>query len=260
VHLTRYTDINHLIADLSGRIQRTLDGNLAGLYLYGSLVTGDFDPGVSDMDLLATTLSDLSRAEAEALRDMHRDFALANPDWDDRVEVVYISTDALRTFRHRRSPIAVISPGEPFHVFDAGTEWLQSWYAVREDSVQLCGPPATAIIGPITSEEFAQCIRDYTTELGERVKTLQSRKAQAYEILTMCRALCLVRTGKRVSKKQAALWAQRELPEWAGLIRAAVDWRLSWREKDADHPATHAETIRFVHLVRDQVLAARPEP
>ncbi len=251
---TSYPDINPLLASLLSSMRDVLREKLVGLYLYGSLTTGDFDPESSDMDLLAATLSDVSDTEFAALHAMHRDFARDNPGWDDRVEVAYLSLKALRTFRSERSPIAVISPGEPFHMKDAGKEWLQSWYAVREDSVALFGPPAKTIIGPITLEEFTQCIRDYTVVLGERVKSVQERKSQAYEILTMCRALYLIRTGGRASKKKAAQWAQEELPEWSKLIQDAVAWRAAWREDKVDHAATYADTVRFVSFVRDKIL------
>lgn len=252
---TPYADINRLLESLLSRMRNIFQERLAGLYLYGSLTTGDFDLESSDVDLLAATSSDVTDTEIEALRAMHRDFAAENPDWDDRVEAAYLSVKALRTFRSERSPIAIISPGEPFHMKDAGKEWLQSWYAVREDSVALFGPPAKTIIAPITLEEFTQCIRDYTVALGERVKSVQGRKTQAYEILTMCRALYLIRTGGRASKTKAALWAQKELPEWSRLIQSALAWREAWREEQVDHAATHAETIRFVNFVRDQILA-----
>ena len=151
--------------------------------------------------------------------------------------------------------MAVISPGEPFHMTEAGREWLMNWYAVRETGVALFGPPAQAFIAPITREEFAGCVRDYATEWGDRIQGGRERKEQAYAILTMCRALHLHRTGQPASKGQAALWAQEELPQWSGLIQSALAWREAWREQQVDHAATRAETIRFVNFVRDQILA-----
>jgi predicted nucleotidyltransferase len=149
---TPYADINSLLENLLSRLKRALPETLVGLYLYGSLRTGDFDPDTSDIDLLAATTSDLSNAQTEVLQAMHRSFALDNPDWDNRIEVAYLSVAALRTFRSARSPIAVISPGEPFHIRKegAGEEWLQNWYLIREIGVALFGPPAATIIPPIT--------------------------------------------------------------------------------------------------------------
>jgi hypothetical protein len=130
-----------------------------------------------------------------------------------------------------------------------------NWYAVREQGVALFGPPAEALIAPITREEFAACVRDYVVELGDRTTELSDRKHQAYAILTMCRALRLQMTGERASKKQAALWAQEELSQWSGLIQSALTWREAWREQRTDHSATGAETVRFVNFVRNLIIA-----
>ncbi len=251
---TPYADINRLLDSLLSRVRHVLQGKLVGLYLYGSLTTGDFDPDSSDIDLLAATSSDVSDTEFDALRAMHLDFARDNPEWEDRIDLAYLSARALRTFRSERSPIAVISPGEPFHMAEAGREWLMNWYAVRESGVALFGPPAAALIAPIAREEFAECVRDYAVDWGDRIKDVRERKLQGYAILTMCRALHMHRIGEQASKRQAALWAQGELPQWSGLIRNALAWREAWREQGVDHAATRAEAIRFVKWVRDQIL------
>lgn len=252
---TPFPDINRLLESLLSRIRRILREKLVGLYLYGSLTTGDFDPESSDIDLLAATSSDVGDTESDALSAMHRDLGREHPTWENRVEVAYLSVAALRTFRSERSPMAVISPGEPFHMTEAGREWLMNWYVVREKGVALFGPPAEALIAPITRAEFAECVRDYAAELGDRIRDVPDRKYQAYAILTMCRALHLHRTGEQASKRQAALWAQEELPQWSVLIQSALAWREAWREQHADHAVTQAETIRFVSFVRDKVLA-----
>ncbi len=252
---TPYVDINSLLESLLSRMRHIFQEKLVGLYLYGSLATGDFDPESSDIDLLAAISSDVSDTEFDALRAMHLDFARDNPGWDDRIDVQYLSVAALRTFRSERSPIAIISGGEPLHMTEAGREWLMNWYAVREQGVALFGPPAEALIAPITREEFAVCVRGYVVELADRMKGVPDRKGQAYAILTMCRALHLHRTGDQASKRQAAVWAQEELPQWAGLIQSALTWREAWLEQQVEHAATRAETIRFVNFVREQILA-----
>ncbi len=252
---TPHAVINSLLESLLSRMRHIFQQKLVGLYLYGSLTTGDFDPESSDIDLLAATSSDVSDPEFDALRAMHLDFARDNPVWEDRIDLQYLSVTALRTFRTQRSPIAVISAGEPFHMTEAGADWLMNWYVVREKGVALFGPPAEALIGPITWEEYAGCIRDYAADWGDRIRDVRDRKGQAYAILTMCRALHVHRIGEQASKGQAALWAQEELPQWADLIQSALAWREAWREQQVDYDATRAETIRFVNFVRDQILA-----
>ena len=91
--------------------------------------------------------------------------------------------------------------------------------------------------------------------MGWRNRDQAKRKEQSYAILAMCRALYTHKNGEQVSKRQAALWAQAELPEWSELIQNALVWREAWREEEADHAATYPETVRFVNFARDQILA-----
>lgn len=251
---TQYANINELLADLREGIQRILDDRLIGLYLYGSLVTGDFDMGASDIDLLAITTSDIDAGEFERLDRMHLDFISRNTMWKDRLEVAYLSVDAMTTYRWRASNIAIISPGEPFHVKEAGKDWLLNWYLVREKGIALAGPPPSTIIEPITKEELSEVLKSQVKEWREWVAHGNTRPWQAYAILTMCRALYTYRNGEHVSKKQAALWAQRELPEWASLINDALRWREAWRDADVDHEATWPQTLKFVHFVIDLIV------
>ncbi|HUX86436.1 MAG TPA: aminoglycoside adenylyltransferase domain-containing protein, partial [Chloroflexota bacterium] len=82
-----------------------------------------------------------------------------------------------------------------------------------------------------------------------------TRNAQVYATLTMCRALYTVRNGDFVSKRQAALWAAREMPEWRSLIENALRaWREDWYNDQMDHQATLPDTRRFVNAVIDRIV------
>jgi predicted nucleotidyltransferase len=91
MQITPYHDIDKLLRSLLYQMQRVLDKNLIGLYLYGSLVSGDFDLEISDIDTLAVTSSDIDDEEFEQLRKMHNDFVAKNPNWDGRIEIQYLS-------------------------------------------------------------------------------------------------------------------------------------------------------------------------
>src|SRR5260370_35623173 len=82
---------------------------------------------------------------------------------------------------------------------------------------------------------------------------MRTRKQQAYAVLTMCRVLYASRNGEQASKKQAASWAEKELPAWSQLIQNALIWREDWRNEQVDHETTLPETAKFVHLVIDQI-------
>jgi len=245
---TPYADINELLEILLSEMQKILGEKLVGLYLYGSLVIGDFDPTISDIDLVVALVSDLDDKEFEALQKMHVDFAHQHKEWDDRIEVCYISLAALHAVKTGTSQVANISPGEPFHKRETSIEWLISWYVVRETSITLFGPSPKTIIEPISKDEFLQVIRTHAKAWDEWIHEMHNRKSQAYAILTMCRALYTLNYGEQVSKKQAALWAEKEFPEWASFIENALLWREAWRDENVDHDATFPDTLRFVRF------------
>lgn len=256
MQMTPYSEVNRLLEVLQAGAREVLGEKLVGLYLYGSTTAGDFESGVSDVDLLAAVFSDLDDADFEALRRMHADVARENPDWNDRVEVQYLSTDALRSFRSRRSPIAVISPGEPFNRKDAGMDWLMNWYLVREYGVTLSGPDPATVIPPITTDEFVQAVKEYAAWRADRVDRLRGSGSRSYAVITACRALYTVTHREHVSKRKAALWARDVMPEWASLIEQALRWRddaARERHSPIDHDPMPDDTVRFVRLMADRV-------
>jgi predicted nucleotidyltransferase len=246
-----YADIDPLLDELRARIRTVLGETLVGLYLYGSLVTGDFDHVHSDIDLLAVIDGNLDEEDFARLDAMHTAFVTAHPAWYDRVEIAYLAHQALKSFRTQVSPIAIISPGEPFHFKEAGKDWLINWWVVRRQGVALYGPPAEDVIDPITDAEFQKTVREQVEEWREWIYHLPRRKSQAYAILTMCRALHAYVKSEQVSKRDAADWAAEYFPEWEPLIRNAWSWRVAPSDEGVDHAATFAETVRFVHFAGD---------
>jgi len=246
----KYPDICALLDFVLSRMQEILGEKLVGLYLYGSLVAGDFDYEISDVDLLAAVNDELNENEFHALDRMQDESVENNPRWKNRIEIAYASRHALKTFKTQRSRIALISPGEPFHVKEAGKDWLLNWHFVRENGITLFGAPPETIIAPVSKEEFICAVREQANEWREYIiHTKHSRPFQAYAILTLCRAFHAVKNGEQVSKSKAARWAQTQLPEWSSLIEHALKWREAWREENVNHEATYLETKKFVGCV-----------
>lgn len=252
---TLYADINQLLEMLLSEIQTILGNKLTGLYLFGSLVAGDFDYESSDIDVAAAITVDLNEKEFELLRQMHADIARKHKRWDDRLEVGYIAVENLKKATPGHS-IALISPGEPFHVKEAETDWIViNRYVIRERGLALFGLSPKTLIDPISKEEIVHAMLELIKEWREWItetELIHLRKYQAFMILTMCRMLYTVKNEAFVSKKQAAVWAEKELPEWSAFIQQALLWRAAWRDEQVDHDTTLPETLRFVHFVLNQ--------
>ena len=214
-----------VVARILDAIREAAGSALAGLYLFGSLVVGDFDVDVSDIDLIAVLTSDPSDDLVARLGRMHDALASANPVWAGRIEVVYVSAAALSRWWEGIARLAVISPGEPFHVVEGGPDWVLNWYPARESAMTLFGPPVETFIPPISREAFEAAVRQHMRLFPSRVRDSDALPVQAYAILTMCRGWYTLCVGDQPSKVVAAAWAQREFPEWAPLIRSALAWR-----------------------------------
>jgi predicted nucleotidyltransferase len=242
-----------IIDAVTTAIAATTGSALVGLYLYGSLATGDFDERMSDIDLLVFLSTEVSPDLAAHLERMHREFADDNPTWRGRIEVIYVSVGDLASLRERPARIHVITVGEPFAVVSAGTEWVITWYPARHSGIALIGPPVTEFVPDFSFEEYAAAVRSYMRRFNERVTDNATPGAQAYAVLTMCRGLYTWLHSELVSKLKAAEWAQRALPEWAELIEAAISWREhQWEVPQADGRATVLIVRRFVAEIDDR--------
>ena len=248
--LAQLPAMDKLIAELKDATQVTLGDKLHGLYLFGSLVTGDFDPKTSDIDLLAIVETDVTETELEQLKGMHQAFVRDHPEWNDRIEVAYVGVEAMKNFKTKTASIARISPGEPLHYRDMDVQWLLDWYVVQEQGLILFGPTPKTFIPHIDRQEFVDMLKDSLPTWRDRVKEAKWKGYQSYIVLSVCRSLYAVRFGTQASKVQAAEWVAEEYPEWSSLMKQALTWRgLAGK---ADSLETQAETARFVEFGLDK--------
>jgi hypothetical protein len=247
---TPYADINELLTQLLARIQAILGEKLVELSLFGSLVLEDFDYDISDIDLVIATSTFINEQEFERLQVMHSEIIAQHRNWENRIEIGYIAVRDLKITQPHFT-IALMSPGEPFHIKEASADWILNRYVLHEKGVSLYGPSPQLLVDPISKEELLDAVRVQAKAWRTWVYSGRTRGFQAYAILTMCRIYYTLQTGDFVSKKQAALWTARALPEWSALISNALVWRKAWRDEQVDSEATLPETLRFVHAILD---------
>ena len=241
------------ITSLVHALVTALADDLVGLYAYGSAVSGGFDPGVSDLDLVAVTARDAADLDLRALDRVHRAFIADHPDWEARLEVIYIGEATLRDFRASRADLAVISPGEPFHLTGPASDWLQNWYLVRETGLTIAGRAATDVFPEIGVDEYLSTVAAYAGWLAARDLEALSPVALAYTVLSLCRALRTVRTRRPCSKKEGATWVARHHPHWAPLIETVSACRLSRGAQGLRDPATRAASADLARALAAEV-------
>lgn len=243
-----------VLEDLRDAWVASLGGQLTGLYVHGSLVAGDFAPGRSDLDLLAVLAADPVDELLVRLAELHQDLDRRHPEWAGRVEVEYVSVDALHGPEGHL--IARISPGEALHLLPATTHRLVTWGTVHDSGRSLFGPPAAELLPAVDPAVVRAALLDHVRDWPEWVERMTPPGAQAYSVLTMCRAVQRLLHDRQLSKRRAADRTIETDPEWAGLVAWARDW---WYDQGDDtDPGRFAEVRAFVIEQSARVLSGRP--
>ena len=223
-------------------VRAILGEQLVGLYLFGSLAVGDFDPANSDIDFVAVTEEAVTGETLARLQAFHAELFGSGLPLADQIEGAYISRAALRVYDPATARHPHIDRGEsnlavkPFH-----TDWVVQRYSLREHGVTLFGPPPKTLIDPITPAALAAAIVELLGFWWEPMLAddthLRHNGYHAYAVATFCRMLYTVEHGGLLSKPAAGRWAMARLdPSFAPLIERALAYTLT----PADIPATRA--------------------
>src|SRR5687768_17507229 len=115
-HPTPYPEVSATVLRLCADIDAILGEYCAGMYLDGSLASGDFNPASSDIDFVVTTTGVLPGDLVAALATMHKRFAAGDSPWAQRLEGSYIPQQEMRAYdatRHAPGRFPRIEMGSP---------------------------------------------------------------------------------------------------------------------------------------------------
>ena len=93
---TPYTDVNLVLKTLLDKARAVLGDYFIGMYLYGSLASGDFEPGRSDIDFLVVTSKELPGNIVAGLKSMHTRLYKCGMEWATKLEGSYVPRNLLR--------------------------------------------------------------------------------------------------------------------------------------------------------------------
>src|SRR5438132_8364932 len=94
---TPYPEVNALLQALMDGVQTVLGNHFVGMYLDGSLASGDFDQE-SDIDFVVVTDIEITGDLFSALKAMHESIAAIDSPWAIQLEGSYLSQQALRRY------------------------------------------------------------------------------------------------------------------------------------------------------------------
>ena len=251
---TLYDDVNDVLNLLLTNVKEILQEQLVGMYLYGSLASGDFDPETSDVDFLFVTDNVLANEIISKLEIMHKEIWSTDLKFAGKLEGAYVPKELIRKHDPNGVPCSTVNE-EKFYLAPLGSDWIIQRHILYEQGVVIEGPNPKTLIDFVSPEGIRSAIRDILQEwwypMLDDPSWLRDNHSEyhSYAILSMCRALHALEHGTIVSKPVAAKWAQKKLgPEWSKIIELAL---MAQKPIPADFDLLN-DSLNLIQYVKDK--------
>ncbi|MEV3857121.1 aminoglycoside adenylyltransferase domain-containing protein [Streptomyces sp. NPDC050095] len=213
--------VRRLLPDLLTGVAPVVGERMVGVWLYGSVATGAFERGISDVDVLIGVAGELGLDPSE-LDAAHARVLQAHPGFRDRLDLTYAPSAALSGAL--LEPLLVLAPGEPLHTARVAPRWALTR--------ALAGRSAREALAPAGADELRAALIDSVAGLRSWAPRVRHRGGHAYVALAACRALRALVTGELADKVEAAAWAAGRWPRLRPLLEAALAWRRTQAVRD----------------------------
>lgn len=249
-----YSDVNQTISLLVNKVQDVLQEQFVGMYLYGSLATGDFNPESSDIDFLVVTEDHLPGTIISQLENMHKEAWASSVQRAGKLEGAYIPKELIRKHNPNGLPCPAVNEGK-FYLDTPGSDWIIQRHVVREYGVVIEGPDPKALIDFVSAEDIRNSImgvlREWWHPMLENPAWLRDHddSYRSFAVITMCRVLHGLEHGTITSKPKAVQWARANInSNWHLLIDKAVEVS---NHKEA--PINLDETLGFIRYTKERI-------
>jgi hypothetical protein len=215
--------------------------DLRGLYLYGSLTTGDFSPASSDIDLVAVTEGEPDQVTRKRLENLHQELASTGGAFA-RLNCLYVPAGTLADSRRLRTywygdrftewELKVMTMAELRH---AGRAWYGPWPPPGLPDVSLADLRA----------HLRQHVDTYWREMTGREDVWQQDKWVDSALIAVPRIAAVLDDGELITKSDAiGRLGDFGVPPWlAGEIRR--------RRAGEDVPVTEEQRQTRASLARE---------
>ena len=252
--VTPYPELNAVLHEFVSGLRDVLGEELLAVYLQGSFAVGDFDQD-SDVDFLVAVRQPLSEDAIGGLQRLHSGIFNDKCAWAQHLEGSYFPLDILKAAQPSRRPLLYLDNAHEQLEWSTHDDTRVVRWVVREYGILLAGPAAATLIEPVSGDdlrsEIRATMRDWAQKILADPQQMNNRWYQPYAVLSYCRMLHTLQTGRVASKLAGARWAEGALePRWIPLIRRAglerPDPGLKVRQPaDPDDFASTLEFIRY---------------
>lgn len=259
---TPYNDLNLVLDELVKSVREILEGNFLGAYLQGSFAVGDFDRH-SDADFIIVINEELSDPQLNSLQEMHKRIYNIDCPWAQYLEGSYFPKKLLR-LHSCDSPLWYLDNGSCILEKSRHDNFLHIRSVLYDCGVRLAGPPIRSLINLVPVESLRDEIFYLTMKWGNEIlsnsEVINSHFYQSFAVLSFCRALHDIHTGRINSKRAGALWIKANLDaSWNDLIDRSWSGCPSPEisSRKPAHPDELRLTIDFIRYMMAQIKEKR---
>lgn len=251
---TPYFEVNEVLNLLLNHVKEILKDQFVGMYLYGSLSTGDFNPESSDIDFLVVTKEKLSEKIISKLEEMYKQTWATSLKRAGKLEGAYVYEELIRKHDPNGMKVPTINEGI-FYLDTLGSDWIIQRHVIREYGVAIEGPDPKTLINFVSAEDIRNSImgvlKEWWFPMLENPAWLREHDDgyRSFAVITMCRVLHGLETGTITSKPKAAQWTRAKVDsKWHSLIDDAV--AVSNHE---EKEISLAETLEFIQYTKEEI-------
>ncbi len=249
--------IKNVVNDVSDKIEKMLGDNIVGIYLFGSLVLGDFNENFSDIDLMIVLKKGINKDEFERIKDLQKYISEKYSRFGtDGIEMIFVSTETIKNYLVKETFLTAVAPGNPLETVVCKPEFLIYFYIVKNYGKTILGTPKEEVFPIISETDFVNMSNKVATENIPYWKEAckKTLHEQFYSVITLCRALYIKENKTYPSKLEAKNWTKNKYPNFKDIIEYAWNQRGKWKETDEptdEHK--HKEIIEFFGFAKSKL-------
>lgn len=264
IPLYPYPELREVLDIFVNEIIKVLNENLIGVYLVGSIATGDFDLD-SDVDFLVVTKVELTEENMKYLQDVQ--IKVHNMDCypAKHLEGSYICIDDLNDWSTvgQKNLWYFDNGSTTYELSTHDNQWHVRW-VLRERAIPLVGPKPDTLLPEIPLDKLnneiqasmLRCKESFKEDINQPLSFSNSRFGQSFFVLTICRMMHTLHTGTVQSKKAGANWAKQFVdPKWVALIDQAWHEREGVRFMEKIHQRAEQRLLdKTLEFINDSIL------
>lgn len=261
-----YPELREVLNIFVDEVAAELKENLIGIYLVGSIASGDFDLD-SDVDFLVVTNTEITEANMKSLQDIQTRIHKIECYPAKHLEGSFMSICDLNDWSTvgKKNLYYFDNGSTTYELSTHDNQWHVRWI-LRECGITLVGQKPETILQAIPPDELSNEIitsmfkvkRFFEDEINRPLSFFNSRFGQSFVVLTYCRMLHTLHTGTVQSKKAGAQWAKQFVDiKWVKIIDQAWNEREGVRYMVKIHQRAEQslldETLDFINYAVSQI-------